>query len=265
MKIWKIVLLIIVGLIILFIGFVIYNSYQYSKFYDEAENLGSVRFGSEMFNQKLKDCSISYGGSTFLDSYWEIRGLENNRCMVVYREPEIDEDCYNNPENCGNQIEVSYKTYVCELPYKIYSNLENINWEKILNEEYCKSQNNEKEITIQEQDNNNEIILNQDENLNPTKWDLLDLPLFSSQVSGNTKWEYYQTNIKCTEDMIVVDRYLTYQFSHSCPNGGSEVSMFLPPSYLAQLDREGLTPLRLVASYNFNKYGSEYDWEEFEI
>ena len=54
----------------------------------------------------------------------------------MLREPDPDMDCYNNPDNCGGQVEIRYRTYVCELPYEVYSNLNNT-WSTIISERYC--------------------------------------------------------------------------------------------------------------------------------
>ncbi len=105
-KFWKIFWLVILILVIAFVVFVIYNGYQYSKFYDNAENLGSVRFGTEMFNSKLKNCQLSYSDT------WEIRGLENENCVISF--------VWGNDVNYDSGI-VKSGWVVCELLYELYS------------------------------------------------------------------------------------------------------------------------------------------------
>ena len=153
MKTWKIILLIVMGFIVLFIGFVIYNGYQYVKFYSEAESLGSVLFGIgeigkspytgnllRNFNTYLSICKLSYGGQSVMGESWEIRGLKNNNCIVFYSKPDMkNNDCYNYGD-CDGGMEISYKNYICKLPYEFYSKAERIEWEKLFNSEYCKNE-----------------------------------------------------------------------------------------------------------------------------
>jgi len=122
MKTWKIILLIITVLVVSFIGFVIYNGYQYSKFYDSAENLGSVKFGTEIFNSKLKDCQLSYSDT------WEIRGLENENCVISF--------VWGNDVNYNSGI-VKSDWVVCELLYELYSEAGKVKWSELVNSEYC--------------------------------------------------------------------------------------------------------------------------------
>ena len=122
MKTWKIILLVIGVLAVLFIGFVVYNDYQYSKFYDEAENLAVVRFGTEIFNSKLKNCELSYANT------WEIRGLENSKCIVSFK--------WNSDVNYDIGS-VTSNWIVCELPYEVYG--EDIVWNEIIDGEICNS------------------------------------------------------------------------------------------------------------------------------
>jgi len=138
LKILLIVILIIFILIIAFVGFTVYNGYNYYKFYNEAENLGSFRFGSDLFNSKIAICEESYGGQTIGES-WEIRGLENNKCIIIYNKPIINDECYNNPEICNGKIEINYVIYVCELPQQIYRDYQNLAWSELLDGEYCNS------------------------------------------------------------------------------------------------------------------------------
>ncbi len=133
-KKWKIVLWIVFILAVLFvafIGFVIYNGYQYVSFYNKAENLGTVIFSSELFNEELKNCELAYGGQSVAGESWEIRGLENNgKCLVVYREPKVN---YDDEDSAT----ISYISHVCELPYDIYKNPEKIDWNEIFNTNLC--------------------------------------------------------------------------------------------------------------------------------
>ncbi|MCK5149605.1 hypothetical protein KAJ87_01620 [Candidatus Pacearchaeota archaeon] len=123
MKTWKIILLIITVLIILFIGFIFYNGYQYSKFYDEAESMGSVRFGSELFNKKLQSCDLTYADT------WEIRGLENDLCVVSFN--------WDNDVNYDEGI-IIHNWIACSLPYEIYSNADRIEWSELVGSIYCR-------------------------------------------------------------------------------------------------------------------------------
>ena len=113
-------MLIILVLTITFIGFVIYNGYQYSSFYDKAENMGSVVFGSEIFYKKLQGCQLTYADS------WEIRGLENNNCVISFN--------WNNDVNYEEGI-IKHNWIACSLPYYIYTS-KDIDWN---NNQYCKS------------------------------------------------------------------------------------------------------------------------------
>jgi len=121
-KFWKIFWLVILILLIAFIGFIIYNSCQYSKFYDKAENLGSVRFGSEQFNKKLQSCDLAYADT------WEIRGLENNLCVVSFN--------WDNDVNYEEGI-IIHNWIACSLPYEIYSNADRIEWDELIGKKYC--------------------------------------------------------------------------------------------------------------------------------
>lgn len=122
MKTWKIVLIILAILVVLFIGFVFYNGYQYSKFYDNAEDLRPSIFGSDWFNQRLISCSLAYSDK------WEIRGLENNKCVVSFIwDNSID---YNEGKITNNWVS-------CNLPYEIYNQAESIEWNELVNSEYC--------------------------------------------------------------------------------------------------------------------------------
>lgn len=99
----------------------------------------------------------------------------------------------------------------------------------------------------------------------PTRWDMLNLPYLREDFPDGTSFNEYETNIliECKNDTIIADKYLTYQFPFTCSSG--RIKVLMPPQYLAQLSREGLTPIQLVAAYNFDEYGSEYEWKEFEI
>ena len=121
-KFWKIFWLVILILVIAFVFFVIYNGYQYSKFYDNAENLGSVRFGTEMFNSKLKNCQLSYSDT------WEIRGAENNKCVVSF--------VWDNSINYEKGT-ISSNWISCSLPYELYSQPDSIEWKGLVRGKYC--------------------------------------------------------------------------------------------------------------------------------
>lgn len=118
MKTWKIILLVVSALVIAFIGFVIYNGSQEASFYDNAEDLRPITFASPIFYEKLKSCSPAYSTG------WEIRGLENNKCVVTYSNSKTD---YDNGR-------ITYQNVVCNLPYDIYTS-EEIDW----NESFCKA------------------------------------------------------------------------------------------------------------------------------
>ncbi len=95
---WKIFWFIVLGifvLILLLVGLVFYLIYSDLKFYNKAESKGSIRFGSPLFNNLLKECTPSYGGQSVMGESWEIRGLKDDKCLVVYNEPEVDKDCYD--------------------------------------------------------------------------------------------------------------------------------------------------------------------------
>lgn len=47
-------------------------------------------------------------------------------------------DCYNYGK-CDNGMKISYKTYICRLPYEIYSSANSVNWIEIIDGEYCSS------------------------------------------------------------------------------------------------------------------------------
>lgn len=146
---WKITLTILL-LIGTFIAILFYNSYNYMKFYDEAEYLGSTSFGTgtlnstinektfSSFNSKLENCELAYGGQS-MSSSWEIRGVENENCIVVYTYPDMkNNDCYNFGDCDGGLMTIEYKTFVCKLPYPIYHNPLEINWEELFNNDsYC--------------------------------------------------------------------------------------------------------------------------------
>jgi len=120
------ILLIIVGIAILlilaFAGFVAYNGYAYYGFYDDAENIGSVVFGSELFNEKLRGCQLSYADT------WEIRGLKNNNCVVSFK--------WSSDINYNKGL-VDSDWIVCELPYGIYGDYNSLDWDEVLEGEFC--------------------------------------------------------------------------------------------------------------------------------
>jgi hypothetical protein len=123
----KITLLIILCLIISFIAFTIYNGIKYSQFYEKAENMGSILFGSEIFNEKLKNCELAYGGQSVAGESWEIRGIENNNCIVIYREPKV-----NYGESSST---ISYINRLCKFPVNVYSN--GVSFSDLIGNSYC--------------------------------------------------------------------------------------------------------------------------------
>lgn len=134
-KILKIILIIIlIGFILflLIIGIGLYVNYQDYKWHQNAENMGSIVFGSSPFNEKLSSCSPSWGGQ-YIGESWEIRGLDKNQCIVILNEPDVKYE-----EREMYPIKVTYTTLYCELPYIVYLSPENIEWsEDIFKSKYC--------------------------------------------------------------------------------------------------------------------------------
>ena len=121
-KSWKIFGLIVLILIILFVSFVIYNGYQYSKLLENSKDMGGIVFGSELFNNKLKDCSLAYGNG------WKILGIENKKCIVSF----IWDKEVNYEEGVIKNNWVS-----CSLPYEIYNEVSKIEWGVLIKGIYC--------------------------------------------------------------------------------------------------------------------------------
>lgn len=142
---WKIILGILIIFFIL-IGSLVILFLNEARFYKNAEDLSPFAFGSEKFNSKLSNCGISYSfdiiGVMGIERFsWEIRGLKNNNCKVIF--VIIDENspflrCIDNGGSyCENEL-LYNKVYSCYLPSSLYTDPEEINWTNLFNNEnYC--------------------------------------------------------------------------------------------------------------------------------
>jgi len=136
------------------------------------------------------------------------------------------------------------------------------------------------------QDTNQEIVQNNDSNEKAGVYSINESEIKNveentgsyhispdfSQVSSITEglgypisFESHSVNLKCYFDMLIVDANLNYQFPWTCNVDKNSISVEMPQGYMNQLAQQGLTPLKLVAVYNFTNYGVDYSTEEFEI
>lgn len=129
------IILIIVGMVflsfLLLVGYGLFLGYQDIKWHENADNLGTVILGSDMFNEKLESCSPSYAGQ-YLGSSWKVQEIKNDNCIVIVTEPEteyVEGDAY--------PMKIRDKVYYCELSKEIYKNPENIVWSDMLKSEFC--------------------------------------------------------------------------------------------------------------------------------
>ncbi len=134
-KILKYILLIIsivILIILLVLGIGILVSYQNYKWMNNAKDMGGIIFGSDVFNKQLEICSPSYSDSaSYYSEPWKIRGLEKDKCVVIFNKLSSD------TETIINEHRIKYNIYYCELPNSIYFDPSKINWTNLLNSEYC--------------------------------------------------------------------------------------------------------------------------------
>jgi len=122
MKTWKIILLIILGLLVLFTCFVFYNNYQSSKLFENSKDMRGIVFGSDWFDDELKTCNVAYSNG------WKILGIENSECTISFIwDNEVD----------YKEGTITHNWTVCELPYEVYSNADRIEWSELVDSEYC--------------------------------------------------------------------------------------------------------------------------------
>ena len=135
-KILKIILISVVIIVILFIlviGLGLYIDYQDYKWHTEiAKNMGPVILGTSLFDEKLVECSPSWGGQ-YIGESWEILGIKKGYCIVTIKQPKYPES----EEDYKFPITIEYSGYYCKLPYDIYSNPESISWGTFLKSEHC--------------------------------------------------------------------------------------------------------------------------------
>lgn len=256
---WKIFWLVALILVFLFVSSITYEVYRELTFYNTAKDLGlTSALGGKAFNSELKDCSPSYGG-VFSSEKWEIRGLENEKCIITYK-----------IANLSDMTESGEITYIpamtCNLPKEIYSYPENMNAMELINRGYCEILRKDLfNFPSDEIDITNEPY-KETEN-NPTEYDLKELPYLSQIMQGEFAYTNFETNIliECKDDMIVSDTALTTRFFFGCDENRNRIVMSLPEKYMAQLARENKTPLKLTAFYNFDKYGANEEQQEFNI
>ena len=128
------ILAIIILIIIILIGIVAFYIYQKFKWVKNAEPLGGVIFGTPMFNERLKSCIPSFaGGGSYFNEPWEIHGLEDEKCTLVFNKL-VTRDV----EQFTKERELKYREYKCKLPYEVYSNPDDLDWDYTFNSEYCR-------------------------------------------------------------------------------------------------------------------------------
>lgn len=88
-----------------------------------AKDMGGIIFGSDWFNDELKNCNLAYSNG------WKILGIENEKCVISFIwDNDVDYE----------EGKITYNWIACELPYEIYSEADKIEWEELINRDYCK-------------------------------------------------------------------------------------------------------------------------------
>jgi hypothetical protein len=165
----------------------------------------------------------------------------------------------------NNSASIEYLPVVlCEIPKEVYSNPKGLTEEFLINNGYCSFVNTDK-WNASEVSNVQRVEVEENQDEGVTYWDISTLP----EAQGNLfqgECVFWDSNLdlgECPEDLKVTDTAFEYKFFEACTNG--KVSVCLNNNYVAGLDRQGKAPLKLVAFYDANKYGSQYQWKEFEI
>ncbi|NQU82856.1 MAG: hypothetical protein HQ539_02820 [Parcubacteria group bacterium] len=141
-KLLKIVGIILLIFIIL-LGIGAFRLYQYYCWWKGAEDMNGISLGSPSFNEKLATCSPAFGGlSGLVPEPWTIEGIKKEKCVVI--DTRVPTGNLDVKEREGvyykYEIEADYVTYNCELPYEVYSNPDEIDWNYIIKTDYCEQQ-----------------------------------------------------------------------------------------------------------------------------
>ena len=231
-KRWKIVLGVLGIFLFLFVLLIIISlslAYNNASFYQEATWRSNVMFASPTFNEDLKNCSLAYTDT------WEIKGLKNNECNLwfVY-DTKVDYE----------KGTIQYFKSFCSLPKEIYSNPDLINWENLIEENYC---------TLDERVNSEEEEL-------PTFWELIDLPRAYDYLEFESCQGFKLKNPITSKGCAITDLSTTYTWAYSGDFNSGEThkegvcsGICINKNWLAKLPSD--EPLQVLVYYDFNDYG----------
>jgi len=253
--IWKILLTIVIviaSVFFLIVGIAIKEVISESSYHEEATWRSNVMFASPIFNEDLKNCSLTYTDS------WEIKGLSGNECSLWF--------VYDTKMDYDKGV-IRYIKSFCKLPKELYSSSNTLNWNVLIEQGYCYLDYNYNEVTSSE-DTSGAL---------PTYWQLTDdnKNYETRDVKNNYACNmiYLKDKISNTTACVVTDLNSSIYYASSSSNHfGTE--KVIPTSSCSEIcvgknwlasQSDEFFPWKVLVYYDFNSRGGNPKVYETEI